>query len=356
MIPPPDDGGPASRAGDEGRGPAFRVGDEDEGPRGRSLGRLALRRAAFGAALVLVVSSSALVLARLAPGDFATELVGEGASGEAKARERARLGLDRSLPATYVAWLRGAATLDFGTSFKFGRPVGPLVAERAANTALLALTALVVSSAAGLALGMFTARRRGALAALVRAASVAAVSSPPLVLAMVLAWIAVRTGWFPAGGMTTASMAEAGWAERALDVARHLVVPALALVVPLTAIFERLASRALAEALGAPHIMAAAARGIPARALRWRHALPNALAPVVAVQGVIAGSLLSGSFGVEIVTAWPGLGRLMYDALVSRDVNLVAGCAAVGAAFVALGVWVADVAVAWLDPRAGEAP
>jgi peptide/nickel transport system permease protein len=202
---------------------------------------------------------------------------------------------------------------------------------------------------------MFTARRRGALAALVRAASVVAVSCPPLVLAMVLAWLAVRTGWFPAGGMTTASAAQEAWPARALDVAWHLVVPALALAVPLAAVFERLQSRALAEALAAPHIAAAAARGLPPRALRWRHALRNALPPVVAVQGLIAGSLLSGSFGVEIVTAWPGLGRLMYDALVSRDVNLVAGCAAVGAAMVALGVWLADVAVAWLDPRTREA-
>ena len=315
-----------------------------------------LRRLAFLALLVFLVSSASMLLARLAPGDASVEAVGQGATMTDVQRERERLGLTQGLAASYVTWLARALRLDFGESFRYGRPVLPLVAERAANTALLGVVALALATLVGIPLGIVGAGNRAALGRLLLAMSTVALSLPPLVLAIALAWFAARTGWLPVGGMTTAGADEGSAAARAADLARHLVVPALALAIPLAATLERLQSRTMARALEAPWVQSARARGVPAGRLRWVHAALVAAGPVIAVYGLLAGSVLSGSFAVEIVTAWPGLGRLMYEALLARDVNLVAGCAAATSACVAIGTLAADAVLAWVDPRTGEAP
>jgi peptide/nickel transport system permease protein len=142
-----------------------------------------------------------------------------------------------------------------------------------------------------------------------------------------------------------------GWAR---DVAWHLPVPALALALPIGAMLERLLAQSMAETIRAPFVMAAEARGLSRQRIVWGHAVRVALQPVVSIYGLIVGTLLSGSFMVEIITAWPGLGRLTYDALRGRDVYLVAGCAAAGALFLAIGGVIADAAQAALDPRVRE--
>ncbi len=314
--------------------------------------RFLARRVAFAVLLVVVVSSSALLLTRLAPGDATSELVGSGASAASIAAERARLGLDRPPVAQFADWLGHVVRLDFGTSLMYNRPVAGLVAERAANTAVLAVVALGAATLVGLPLGVIAGSRRSPVSHLIRAASIVGLSLPSLVSSLLLVFVAARTGWFPTGGMTsTAAATGASWMAWAADLARHLVVPATALALPLVATIERLQARATADVLGEPYVVAARARGAsPARVL-WRDALKPSLRPVVSVYGVVLGSLLSGSFVVEIVTAWPGLGRLMFDALRSRDLYLVAGCAAAGGLFLALGSLISDVALAFLDPR-----
>jgi peptide/nickel transport system permease protein len=136
-----------------------------------------------------------------------------------------------------------------------------------------------------------------------------------------------------------------------MELVRHLVLPGLALALPFAAALERLQSRSIADALRDPSILAARARGVPLRRVVWHHAWRLSLEPVLAVYGVMIGALISGSFVVEYVMTWPGLGRLMYDALVSRDANLVAACAATGTAFLAAGILAADIALAAVDPR-----
>jgi peptide/nickel transport system permease protein len=165
----------------------------------------------------------------------------------------------------------------------------------------------------------------------------------------------VRTHWLPAGGMTSA--AGATGAAYLLDLAWHLPLPVLALALPLAATFERLQAQALGEALAEPSVMAARARGIPESRILRRHAWRLSVKPVAAVAGLAFGALLSGSFVVELVTAWPGLGRLTYDALRHRDLDLVAGCAAAGTLVLSIGLLAADLVIAWSDPRvrAGEA-
>jgi peptide/nickel transport system permease protein len=309
----------------------------------------AMRRVAFAVALVFLVSSAALVLADLAPGDVTAELFAAGASPETLARERARLGLDRPVIERYGVWVRRAVRLDLGTSLRYQRPVADLLPARVGNTAILGATALAMATLVGLPLGVFTGSRTGWLPRLVRLLSLVAVSIPPLIGSLLLALLAARTGWFPVGGMATTE--GQGWLTALPSHLWHLALPALALSLPFAATIERLQSESTASALEEPYILAARARGIGETRLVWRHALRQSVRPVVAIYGILIGSVFSGSFAVEIVTSWPGLGRLMYDALVSRDSVLAAGCAAAGAVFLAAGTVFADLLLAALDPH-----
>jgi peptide/nickel transport system permease protein len=307
------------------------------------------RRLLFAIALVFAVSSAALVLTRLAPGDFADQtFTGD---PEAVDRIRERYGLNRPIGAQYRDWLSRAVRFDFGRSMVYDRPVRDLISERAANSGLLALTALALATVAGIPLGIYTGSRTGGLAPqAVRAWSVLLLSMPPLLTSLFLVFLAAQTGWLPVGGMGS-SEADAGGAA---DLARHLVVPVLALAAPLAALFERLQSQAMSEAIRQPFVTAAMARGVPRRRIVWRTALKPALRPVVSIYGLVVGTLLSGSFAVEIVTAWPGLGQLMLSALRQRDIYLVAGCAAIGSIFLAAGTFLSDAALAFADPRTTE--
>ena len=299
-----------------------------------------LWRLLFALVLVFTVASASLVLARLAPGDFATETLGIGAGHQRMAEMRARYGLDRPILEQYRHWVVRALRFDFGRSLAYDRPVADLIPQRAANTALLAFTALLAATVIGLPLGIFTGSHRdGVVTAIIRTTSLVFLSTPPLLTSLFLVFVAARTGWLPIGGIGTGS---------------HLVIPALALALPIAATFERLQSEAMREVLGERYVLAAFARGVPRARILWRDALKAAIRPVTAVYGLVIATLLSGSFAVEMVTSWPGLGRLMLEALAARDVFLVAGCAATGAIFLACGTFVSDAALALVDPRARD--
>lgn len=284
--------------------------------------------------LIFAVTSGALLLAQAAPGDYASKIGGTPAQ---VAETRHELGLDRPLVDRYGRWLAHSVTLDFGDSFQYHVPVISLVRERAGNTAVLALTALVLATLVGIPCGVLTgSRQRGLVVRVVRATSLVLLSVPPLVSSLVLLTLAARTGWLPVSGMG------------GID---HLIVPTLALGLPIAAILERLQAQSLREALARPSTLAARARGIPRGRIVWRHAWRQSLGPILAVYGVIVASLFSGSFAVEVVTSWPGLGNLMLNALMTRDTYLVAGCAAAGAVFLAIAILGADLLHAFADPR-----
>jgi peptide/nickel transport system permease protein len=314
--------------------------------------RYIARRLAFALFLVMAVSSASLLLSRLAPGDFVTESLGTRASQQAIEQQRAPFGLNRSIGEQYRAWLAAAARLDFGYSMQYERPVRDLIPERAANTAILALTALVCATLIGVPLGVVSGSRRGGvLAGVIRAASVVLLSMPPLLTSLFLVFVAARTGWLPIAGMRSATVPADG---AFMDLIRHLIVPAAAIALPLAAMLERLQAQAMSETIAEPFVLASLARGVPRSRIVWHGALKAALRPVAAIYGLIIGSLLSGSFAVEVITAWPGLGSLMLQALRTRDVYLVAGCAGAGALFLAGGTLVSDLALAAIDPRASE--
>jgi len=316
------------------------------------MARYIARRLVFAAFLIVAVSSLSLVLTRLAPGDFTTEALGLDARRETVEQMRARFGLNKSIASQYGDWLAAVARLDFGRSLLYDRPVKDLIPERAANTAILAVTALAVATLLGLPLGIVTGSRRGGvIPTVIRSASLVLLSMPPLLTSLFLVFLAARTGWLPIAGMRSAAVPEGG---ATVDLLRHLIVPAAAIGLPLAAMLERLQAQAMSEVVGEPFVLAAFARGVPRSRVVWRDALKPALKPVASVYGLMVGTLLSGSFAVEVITAWPGLGRLMLDALRARDVYLVAGCAGAGAIFLAFGTLLSDIALALVDPRARE--
>jgi peptide/nickel transport system permease protein len=303
------------------------------------------RRVAASALLVVIVSSAAMLLARIAPGN---PLAAFDTDPAVAAAECARTRCHDPLATQYVAWLSRAVRLDFGESTRFGRPVRTLIGERATNSFVLGMCALLLATAMGIPAGILTGSRAGGVVVhAARAASILLLSIPPLISSLALLLLAATSGWFPVGGTAPAGAS-------ALEHARYLALPVIALALPMAATLERLQSRSIAEALAEPCVRAAAARGLGPGRLIWRHAWKLSLKPVLAIYGVVVGALISGSFVVEYVVAWPGLGALMYDALVARDAYLVAGCAAAGSVALATGILASDIALAAVDPRTTE--
>jgi peptide/nickel transport system permease protein len=312
--------------------------------------RFLIRRALAALLLVWMVASCGFLLAALAPGDVADLGAGFGATPAQIAAVRAEAGLDRPLVVQYGRWLSMVVRGDLGTSFLYRAPVGPMVLDRAINTAVLALTALLLALVIGLPPAIVSATRpRSIIARGVRALSLLLLSIPPFVGALVLVLVAARTGWLPAGGMTSGTdLTGVSWLA---DVLWHLPLPALALALPLAATFERQQATALTEALATPAVQAARARGVGEGQIVRRHAWRLSLKPVLALGGLAMAALLGGAFVVETIAAWPGLGRLTHDALRARDLPLVAGCAVAGSTVLAIGLFVSEVLTAWVDPR-----
>jgi peptide/nickel transport system permease protein len=313
-----------------------------------------VRRLVFAVFLVFAVSSASLLLARGAAGDFITQSFGIEAHRETIDAARARYGLDKSLGAQYGDWLGRVVRFDLGRSLLYDRPVSDLIPERAANTAILAFTALLFATILGLPLGVIAGSRLGGrrvVSGAIRGASLVLLSMPPLLTSLFLIFIAARTGWLPIAGMRSPGEPATGLT---LDLLRHLIVPAAALALPLAAMFERLQAQATADTIASPFVIATLSRGVPRTRVVWRDALKASLRPIAAVYGIVVGTLLSGSFVVEVITAWPGLGRLMLDALRARDIFLVAGCAGAGSIFIALGSLLSDAVLAFVDPRVAE--
>jgi len=292
-----------------------------------------VRRVVAALILVLTVSTAAFVLARLAPGDETTADVMEGVDQQTIAQKRERLGLDRPFPVQLAHYTWDLLRLDLGESARFGRPVAALVAEHGANTARLAFVALMLATLIGLPLGVVTGAYSGTWASrLLSTASIAVLACPPLVAVLALLYVAVTTQWV--------SVAPG-----------DLLIPALALGLPVGAALERLQSQATHDAMASPDLLAAAARGIPPHRLVWVHAARQSLRPVLGVYGIVIGSLFSGSIAVEAATSWPGLGRLMLEAVQHGDVRLVAGCVFAGGICLAVGNLVADGLRSLADPR-----
>ncbi len=308
-----------------------------------------LRRLVSGALLLAIVTVATFLLISLAPGDTAEVLAGQsGADPEYLALIRERLQLDRPLPYQVGSYLRAAAQGDLGFSAIQGRPVRDAILARLPASALLAATALALAALIGVVLGTIAATRRGgAIDAAISLGSLLAYSMPVFWLGQLLvALFAVRLHWLPAGGMRSAD--EPGGA---LDVARHLILPGITFALLLAALIVRVTRTATADALGDGYVSTARAKGASETRVVTRHVLPNALRPVVTVLTGYLGTVLTGAVLVETVFVWPGLGRLLYDSVLSRDTPMLAGLLLFSAVLVVTANLVADVVYRILDPR-----
>jgi peptide/nickel transport system permease protein len=287
----------------------------------------------------------------LAPGDPVIALGGEHGDVPYYAFLRNRFGLDRPLPEQLLTYVANVLRGDLGTSFVHGRSVASVIAERLPATLLLVSTALVLSSVAGVGLGTLAARyRRSPVDVALNTAALLGYATPSFWLGQIaLLALAVGTGLVPVQGMTDARNPQTGLAYL-VDVLHHLALPAIVLAVNELALTTRLVRTGLLEALGADYVRAARAKGLP-EALVIRHALRNAMLPVITVIGSRAGMFLSGAVLVEVVFAWPGLGRLLLSSLLSRDYPVLLGMFLVISVGVILANLITDLAYARLDPR-----
>lgn len=293
----------------------------------------------------------AFVVVHTAPGDPVVALGGEHGDEAYYAFIRAKFGLDRPLPEQLLTYVTSVIRGDLGQSFVHGRPVAHVVAERLPSTLLLMGSALALSSGIGILLGTFAARRVDRPADLaVRTTALLGHAMPSFWLAQLAAiTLALGTGLFPVQGITDPRQAWTGW-RYALDVLHHLALPALVLAAGELALTTRLTRTGVLEALGTDYARTARAKGLSERAV-VRHALRNALLPVVTVIGGRAGMLFTGAVLVETVFAWPGLGQLMLSSILTRDIPVLLGLFVLVSVAVIAANFLTDLVYAWLDPR-----
>jgi peptide/nickel transport system permease protein len=318
--------------------------------------RFSLRRAGHAAFLLFGVSVLAFLFSTLAPGNYFDEMrLNPQISAEQLSAMRAQYQVDRPMPLRYARWVAALVHGDLGFSFAYNMPVAPLLWTRARNTLLLTGTATVLVWMLALPLGVWSAEKLGRPpdVALSWATAILLII-PDLALALGLLILAVRSGWLPTGGMASVGFAEFSTAQRIRDLASHMVLPAIALVVSALPILLRHVRAAMAEALEAPFLRAAQAHGISRRRLLYRYALPAAAHPLIALFGFSVATLLSGSLLVEVVMSWPGLGPFLLDAILARDLYVVIGGVLLSTLFLVAGNFVADLLLYWADPRIRE--
>jgi peptide/nickel transport system permease protein len=265
---------------------------------------------------------------------------------------RREFGLDQPVLVRLVLYAWNVVRGNLGYSFAYRLPVVTLVAERLGNTFILMMTALTLAAVLGVTLGVAAARRQGSgLDAASTGVSLAGYSIPDFWLAQLLVLLfAVALGWLPAQGIRSVREEYAGLAA-GLDVARHLVLPATALSFRYIALIARLTRASMLEAMSQDFILAARARGLPERLVLVHHGLRNAALPVVTVIGYNFAFVLAGSALVETVFGWPGVGRLLYDAILQRDTPVLLGVLLMVSATVVVVNLLVDLAYAYLDPR-----
>ena len=308
--------------------------------------RYILRRVAAMAATLLFVSLLVFVVVRVLPGDPALVILGIEASPEAVARLRESLGLNRPIPVQYAAWVGQAVVGDLGRSIQYDVPVGSLILSRLQVTLPLTLLAAGLMAAAAIPLGVFAATRHRRWGDYVSMAlSQLGVAVPGFWAGLLLILLfSVRLGWLPAGGFD-------GWGQGVWRAVKSLLLPAAALGLFQFAVLARTTRSALLEVLREEYVKTARAKGVPERAVLFRHALSNAIIPVLTVAGIQLGQLMAGSIILESVFYLPGLGRLALGAISARDLPVVQGVVLFVASMIVMINVAVDILYGFLDPR-----
>ncbi|MCF6322172.1 MAG: ABC transporter permease [Rhizobiaceae bacterium] len=302
----------------------------------------------FTSLLITLALATVVIFAvmEIVPGDPAQIILGIGATDETLAALRQQMGLDQPLITRYLQWVSGMLIGDFGTSYTYAVPVWELIAERTIVSLPLALIALALSTIIAIPTGIFAASWRGkAPDTGIMGLTQMGIAIPNFWFAMLMVYVfAVMFQLVPAGGFP-------GWQAGIFVALKSLILPAIALALPQAAILARVTRSALLESLGEDYIRTARAKGLTRSMVLWRHALRNALIPVLTIMGLQFAFLLAGTIIIENVFYLPGLGRLIFQAITQRDLIVVQSTVVLLVATVILINFLVDIAYAWVDPR-----
>ncbi len=304
---------------------------------------------------LLGVTFISFVIIKLAPGDFLDQLrLNPQISPETIDRLKRLYGLDQPLLVQYLRWLKSALLFDLGYSFQYHTPVLELIKERLPNTLLLSVSSALLSWVMAVPLGTLAAFKEGShIDRLIKAFSYSFMSIPSFFLAFLFLFLASKTGWFPIGGVQSPNFHELSLPEKVLDLLHHLFIPAMTIALVSLAGLTRLVRSSVLEVLHSPMVLMLRAKGVSNTTL-LKHVLKNAMNPFTTLIGYEIAALISGAALIEIIVGWPGMGALMLDAVLSQDLFLVMGGLYIGTIMLIVGNLIADLLLAWIDPRVRE--
>lgn len=307
-----------------------------------------------GLLALLLIATVNFMLVRAAPGDPVSIMAGEAGASDPQfvAQLRQQFGLDQPLPNQLASYLGRVLQLDLGFSYRQQQSVAALILERLPATLLLTGTAFVLSLAMGIGLGALASRHAGKwIDSAITVVALVFYATPLYWLAMMAVLVfTVQMDLLPAFGFFTVG-ADLRGLDKALDIGRHLILPAVTLALFYMAVYARMTRAAMLEVAQMDFVKTARAKGVSPGRIQRRHILRNALLPVVTLAGIQAGGMIGGAVLTETVFAWPGIGRLMFDALLQRDYNLLLGCFLFTAAMAVLFNLITDFVYTLVDPR-----
>lgn len=319
-----------------------------------TIGLMALSRIAQLVAVILLIATFNFFLVRAAPGDPAQVMAGQSGASDPKLLEdlRREYGLDKPYAVQLASYLGRVVTLDLGYSYRQRRPVADLVLERLPATLLLTVTAFCLALLIGTTLGALAGLAAGTvLDTLFTVLSLVLYATPVFWLGLMLVLVfSVTLGWLPPFGYETINV-KLSPIEHALDVAKHMIMPVTSLAAIYLAIYARLMRSSIIEVAQQDFIKTARAKGLSGPSIVVGHMLRNALVPVVTVAGMQAGALVGGAVVIETVFAWPGLGRLTFDALLQRDYPVLLGIFLILSIVVIVLNLLTDLIYKLIDPR-----
>lgn len=315
--------------------------------------RYLARRVGHAFLLLFGVSILLFLMFQAAPGDFLSEIrLNEQISSQTVAQLRAQYGLDQPLPVRYWKWMKSTAKGELGYSFAYNTPAADLLWPRARNTLLLSVPALLLSWLIAVPLGVLAAGWKGNWAdRMFSGGTSMLLALPDILIALLALLIALKTGVFPVGGMSSLSAQDQDAWSRLRDLGWHMVLPVAALVVGSVAIILRHVRASVREVMDSTYMRAAEGHGLSRMKMLFGYALPAAANPLISLFGLSVAVLLSGSLLVEVVMSWPGMGPLLLEAILARDLFLVIGAVMFSTLFLVGGNLMADILLYAFDPR-----
>lgn len=312
------------------------------------------RRLTYAALSIVLVAVTNFLLVHLAPGNAADVLAGEAgaATPEYMAQLRTELGLDQPLYIQFLVYVERLLTFRLGYSFRYGESVSTLILSRAGPTMLLMGAAITLAVGFGVLLGALAAVSPNTLRDyLISVFAVVFYATPSFLIALMLILVfSIKLGWFPPNGMRTLLASHSGW-RHILDIAHHLVLPALTYSLFYLALYVRLTRASMLQQIAMDHVRTARAKGLPEWSVISKHALRSAVLPIATMLGIQMGGLMGGSVIVETVFGWPGLGSLTFDAVFARELNVLLGIFYLSSFLVVSVNLVVDFVYSFLDPR-----